>query len=434
MAICFSCRHYPLIALENGLEVCVEDVNGPDINSYIKTSIDARISRADVACQICNEIAAKALGNFQWGVLVVRLILEQYRNGSSLAVLKMKISQLPSELVGLYRELLGSIHEEDLPQSLLLFQWILFSLKPLTSSELRFALVMDQETSYISFSEYQSSGLFSSTEGELKRKIIALSKGLINVSELRVVDAYNGATSRYVQFIHQSVKDFLLEGGLQMLDKGHLKDAIARGHFCLSRSCIRYLTMEDVRHWVRHRGRENFLYQDPDIVLPLLKYAAQFWHLHSGEVEKRDPVLADLVSMVWRSSDRLIQTWIKVSKMLFPIHIPRLPHAHWSLLHVASKLNLPSVVSAILERGVEANLKVQGGRTALSIAARAGNEEVVKILLARQDVDRNIQDNYGNTPLRSAVRLRRVAIVKLLLDRKDVDPNDQENGEDTQLY
>ena len=142
LAVCFSCRHYPLLTLENGLEVCVEDGNGRDIDTYIGISLDARILPVEIAHPIREDIATKSSGSFQWVVLVIRLILRLYKNGNSLAVLRSKIKQLPSELSGLYRELLGSVDEEDLSESLLLMQWVLLSLRPLKLSELRFALVM----------------------------------------------------------------------------------------------------------------------------------------------------------------------------------------------------------------------------------------------------------------------------------------------------
>lgn len=43
ISICFSCRHYPLISLDNGLEICVEDENHQDIEYYTQAMIKGRI-------------------------------------------------------------------------------------------------------------------------------------------------------------------------------------------------------------------------------------------------------------------------------------------------------------------------------------------------------------------------------------------------------
>ena len=150
LAVCFSCRHYPFVALENGLEICVEDENAPDINTYIRTRIEGHVIQRDLSNPIRVEIAARSRGNFQWWVLVVPQVLRLYRRGCSLTMLKTKINRIPPDLSEMYRELLGSIDEEDLSQSLCLIQWVLFSLRPLTLAELRFALVMNAEESYMS--------------------------------------------------------------------------------------------------------------------------------------------------------------------------------------------------------------------------------------------------------------------------------------------
>ncbi|KAM0803760.1 hypothetical protein BDR22DRAFT_786021, partial [Usnea florida] len=428
LAICFSCRHYPLLTLENGLEVRVEDGNGQDIDTYIRTSISTRILPNGIVHPLREDIAAKSSGGFQWVVLVIRLILRLYKNGSSLAVLRNKIEQLPPKLNDLYKELLESLDEEDLSESLALFQWVLFSLRPLRLSELRFALVMGQESTCISIRECQSSSWFSSTDKDLKRKVLALSRGLL---ELR-----DPLENYVVQFIHQSVKDFFLEGGLRILDKGRLNNMVGRGHFCLSRSCIRYLTMEDVRHW----PREDLWYQNRDTVLPLLNYAAQFWYIHSQAVEKRDPAQACLLSMTWRSSDTLIQTWIKVSRMLRLDYDSDFPEAHWSVLHVASKLNLPSVVSAMLDQAIllqssniDAAYRDSRRETPLHLAVRRGHKPIVKMLLDRKDIDPNAENESGRSPLFEAAQSNREDIVKLLLDRNDVDPNTRDSRGGTSL-
>ena len=282
----------------------------------------------------------------------------------------------------------------------------------------------------------------------MKRRVLALLRGLVDVRELQgprkdcntsnhhlflrrasitatygdsedSEDSEDYGTERVMQFIHQSVKEFLLEEGLQLLGKGPIHNAIGRGHSCLSRSCIKYLSMEDVPHCV---------YTVP----PFLSYAARCWHLHLEEAEKRDPPQAGLLSMLCMSWDRFMQTWIRVSGELRYCDTDA-PRANWSLLHVASRYNLPSVVSATRERGVEANSRLQGGRTPLSIAAEADSEEVVKVLLARHDVEQDTQDEYGPTPLFYAVLLWRKAILTLLLDQESVDPNVQDRFGDTPL-
>ena len=87
-----------------------------------------------------------------------------------------------------------------------------------------------------------------------------------------------------VQFIHQSVKDYFLEGGLQILDSDS-SDVIGRGHFSLSRSCIRYLGIEEIRY--RELTASDESYRSAPSAFPFFDYSVKFWPLHLQEVEQR---------------------------------------------------------------------------------------------------------------------------------------------------
>lgn len=84
-AVCFTCRHYPLMALKNGLEISVEDENTRDINTYIKQKIDGAFETKDFAGPIQDEISGRSSGVFQWVALVVERVRMLGRQGRSLA-------------------------------------------------------------------------------------------------------------------------------------------------------------------------------------------------------------------------------------------------------------------------------------------------------------------------------------------------------------
>ena len=100
--ICFSCRHYPLIALESGVEICVEGENLKDVLTYIAGSVQNRVLTIEVADVLINDIAMKASGNFQWATLVVPKVLQLRRKRKPLASLQASIRKIPSELGELY--------------------------------------------------------------------------------------------------------------------------------------------------------------------------------------------------------------------------------------------------------------------------------------------------------------------------------------------
>src|SRR6202023_139520 len=104
-------------------------------------------------------------------------VCELYRKGKPLKIIQTHIQKLPAELNSLYRELLESIEEEDVSQSLQLMQWICFAIRPLTLDELRHAIAVDANTPYRSPSECQNTPEYADTPGEMERRLKNLCRG-----------------------------------------------------------------------------------------------------------------------------------------------------------------------------------------------------------------------------------------------------------------
>ena len=77
------------------------------------------------------------------------------------------------------------------------------------------------------------------------------------------------------------------------------------------------------------------------------------------------------------------------------------------------------------------NRNTRYGRTPLSWAAGYGHEEVVRMLLERNDVNPNTADKDGQTPLSWATRKGHGAVVRLLLEQDNANPDtaDDEYGQ-----
>ena len=109
----------------------------------------------------------------------------------------------------------------------------------------------------------------------------------------------------------------------------------------------------------------------------------------------------------------------------FNVDVDEENYGAWTPLHHACEAqnDVTSSVKTLLKKrgdveGADINKKTRNGRTPLHIAARAGNLEIVRVLLAHKKVNRNARDLFGNTPLLSAASLsmdhaNREAIVKL---------------------
>jgi ankyrin repeat protein len=95
----------------------------------------------------------------------------------------------------------------------------------------------------------------------------------------------------------------------------------------------------------------------------------------------------------------------------------------YSMLHMACRLNLPTVVSRLLRYpGINVNLREEEGRTAFSASCKYGSLDAVKLLLLDNRVDMNIPINRGYPPLTSAIYWGHPEIVKhILASGREVD-------------
>ena len=83
------------------------------------------------------------------------------------------------------------------------------------------------------------------------------------------------------------------------------------------------------------------------------------------------------------------------------------------------------VASLVKVKGCDINQNDSMGNPPLTWAAENGHEEVVKILLGRDDLDPNKPGEYGQTPLLWAARNGHQGVVKMLLGRDDINPGKQ---------
>ena len=222
--ICFSSRHYPTIAIRSGLQVILEAEkhHGEDISQCIKKRL--RLGNSPQATLLRDEILEKSSGVFLWVVLVVAILNREYLHGR-VDRLRKRLQEIPPALDDLFRMILSRDTENlgDLQAALV---WILFAGRPLTSMELWFAVRLTQD---LEASTEQSSGLVLQEDAD--RFASSATKGLAEVT-----------VSGAVQFIHESVRDFLLdnEDG-RGLWAPFEDDLIGSCHEALKRCCLAQL-------------------------------------------------------------------------------------------------------------------------------------------------------------------------------------------------
>ena len=475
--ICFSCRHYPVLAPKGALRINVESGNNQDIATYVRHGLMKHgFPDTEPAQKLEQDIIRKASNVFQWAVLVIQIVIELEKNGASIRKIRQEIEKVPGDLKALYEHILSKI--QDQKRAYQLMQWVCFADRPLSPKELRFAMAVDITNDFTSLEECQSSVDFAETDEQMEKQVNSLSAGLAETVE------YDGR--RIVRFMHQSVNDYLADGGLQKLDtsffhdlmpnlKDSLSDKVAGlAHFRISRSCIKYINMKEFLSKIRGLSSleaREFRLEKRKLMFdfPFLIYAAE-WVSHARIVDTLRIPQDDLVRFFrWQPED-VAEFW---GRYYDPAErngkLVNGRRAKVTLLSIASEYGLLSVVEAIVEadenfdfdsrdcwgqtplslaarsgyeaivrlligrEDVEINSKDNSGRTPLLYAAQSGHEAVVRLLIGREDVEINLKDNLGRTPLSYAARSGHEAVVRLLIGREDVEINSKDNFEQTPL-
>jgi len=413
--ICMACRHYPIVGQDYQFIIVPEEQNQHDISVCIRAQLGE--SKQLKASHIPNLIAERANGVFMWALLMADQVIKLDDEGAGLKRIEECVYSVHPELKNLYA---GLIRDMDKPSDFLrLIQWICFALRPLSLDELRWAMVVRADCPHRSLQQCRDAEDLAPDVDSMEKRLKTLSCGLAEV--------VRSSDSNFVQFIHQSVKDFFFDDGLAILtDK--LKSAehemneksfLAVAHCQLSRSCLHYLAMDEICQSTT---------DDPDILVsefPLLFYATESWIEHEKQNEMSGNSRGDLPDYVNRLQNDVVKTWVRVYNNLDE-YSPYLWQKDILLMHIVSQHGLLQSLLRILYEGSDVNADDGTGRTPLSWASENGHEAVVQLLLDK-GAEIDAKDNEGGTPLLWAAKGGHKDVVQLLLDKgAEIDAKDNE--------
>ncbi|KAH6718065.1 hypothetical protein BKA61DRAFT_475878, partial [Leptodontidium sp. MPI-SDFR-AT-0119] len=327
--VCFSSRHYPHITIKQGLSLVLEGQEGhiQDIASYIDSNL--KIGHSKLAEQIRAELQEKATGVFMWVVLVVE-ILNKEHDGGRIHALRQRLRDIPGDLHKLFRDILTrDYYNKD--ELLLCIQWLLFARHPLKPEELYFAILsgikpQDQ-------SRWDSDEI---TTDVIKRFILSSSKGLAEITKSK---------TPIVQFIHESVRDFLLKGnGLRAVWSDLGDNFQGQSHERLKQCCLNYMNIDIATHLnigtplpKASSPEAAALRQSAAEAFPFLQYAVQKV-LHHADMAGRGCVnQKDFVQSFQ------LAKWINLDN-LFERHEIRRHTPNASLLYILAEGNMPNLI------------------------------------------------------------------------------------------
>ncbi|KAK4182208.1 hypothetical protein QBC35DRAFT_518952 [Podospora australis] len=436
--ICFSSRPYPYIDIHRGTLLTLEEESGhgEDLAQYVKSRL--RITNLSLREELQSQILDKAAGIFMWIVLVVEILNNESRHGA--LALRKKLSEIPAELSELFRSMLA--RDQQKPESLkLCILWILFAQRPLSPAEFRHALWAGLSEQGLVDAE-----LPDDTHMDAVKLVASSSKGLAEITK---------SNQPTVQFIHESVRDFLVkEKGIQDLWPGLGFEWEGPSHEILKRCCTTYLqhprvqatlfaaeggdneqnAMVEQCSFLEYAGRQllyhanaaapvvpqdGFLTQffasgGIRVINQLEKFKTRRYHWYATPLYiLADKGLGNLIRMQMKREPAICVPWQRYQYPLFAA----LANDHKSA--IAALLGLSSTVynGVDITEGLNhrKDLRDYQGRTPLSWAAQEGRLSMVELFIQGR-ADLNGTDSRGHTPLHRAAENGHEAIARLLIE------------------
>ncbi|KAK8911022.1 hypothetical protein QC760_000086 [Botrytis cinerea] len=428
LRICVACRHYPNVSLSEGFEVNVENNNMRDIAFFVNAQLDARIrnwnkdrvtteGRENIEAAIVN----KSLGVFQWVKLVVPMAAETFNDTESLKDVHVMLEKVQNDLAAVYENILTNVIKVKYrPKTLLLMQWIALAERPLTATELRIAMACDEGSENPGHKRWEESEDYIESDRRMETLLKTFSGGLVEIA------LYTSGLYR-VQFIHQTVVDFMFSGGLLYLvqfstplvtgasaveAEGANAQIIGKSQDRLSRSCMNYFKRPEIlqEDWSNDSEKVEELKTHK---YHFFDYAIEKWSVHAEKAERRGQCQKHLVQH-FEQPPGFFKIYIN---MLGSVVIHNYGVQRGStILHLMAYANLQGPAREVLRRGDSVEDQDQNWSRPLHCASYRGHKEMVQLLLDA-GADIAATQNGRLTALEVAASRHHDDVIQLLLER-----------------
>ena len=401
--VCFSSRHYPQITINNSVELILEGHEGhkQDIINYLDSELKA--GPRDGINKIKSEIRNRASGIFLWVVLVVQMLKKEFDRGR-IHALRRRLDEIPDGLEKLFEDILRR-DDENMSETILCLQWLLYAKRPLKREELHFAILTGVGADV--GTPWDAEEI---TKENMERFIISSSKGLAEVTKSK---------DQTVQFIHESVRDYLFkEHVLDTLVTTQPNSAgifLGSGHEQLKQCCQKYLSVDlseqmALLTWLptaKNTPEAVNLRQSVSERFPLLEYAVRHVLYHA------DAAVVDGVSQLEFIESFPLRDWIARDN-LFEKHQIRRHTSEASLLYILAEEGLPNLIRIETKRVPP--MGIRGERYHFPIIAASANENksAIEALLMPYEDDQSDDNMLHDQPVRFSAEDREHAIERLL--------------------
>ncbi|EFQ24903.1 uncharacterized protein GLRG_00047 [Colletotrichum graminicola M1.001] len=459
LKVCLSSRHFPNFQVADCDQIVVEDFNKDDIVRFVNGKFPNPQNPAR-ANRLAERVAEQANGVFIWVTVVVGRLKSGLDNGMTDPGLERVLEELPSELEKLFEGVLDSaMSRAKMRKAEEIFQWVLLSQRPLEKDELQHILTISRHQDDGSAATTASIEHWSTSKdclnGDPEKFLMQLrlhTRGLAEVVLLRESSEYEESlesleealwqdTDDYedpmvsgygikapwrndwspVQFIHESVREFLLlDNGLSFLQVDGIQRSLSERHEILAECCVACILQGSHFLQIYQPGKVQGTRALSETDLPFLHYALSGVFYHARQVE-RSGMLAEKVMRQLADVRRTFwMAWQFVASM------DSQGEDAWNsrtptLLHLIAHHRMFLSASFVLKLGFDIGAQDGRGDSALHCAARGGIVETAQFLIGDQvgnglgAANVNLENKCGETALHLAIKSEEVGMVELLL-------------------
>lgn len=264
-----------------------------DISTHVRNKMGL-VPNDQESMELIAIILAKASGVFLWVVFVVEILLRAEDEGKTFRQKRASLQQLPTELEDLFTRILEALSIDERRDTLQILKWIALAERRLMPIEVCFALALKKPDSLFSLEKWRTSEEYIRDKSQMSKMIRTRSRGLVEIkhsasaysnhsasaasahsstfepissqyypsrlTSIKVSTDDDGTEGRdeddipgdhattTVQFIHESLVEFLLRRGFRILDELGDDKVIGRFHNELALCCLKYLNNIDLRY------------------------------------------------------------------------------------------------------------------------------------------------------------------------------------------
>ena len=318
-------KKWTTIDLGNSNSADIEAYTTSRLNTMAKDCTDSGYEH--VAAELVPEILDRADGVFLWVRLVVDEITAAMERYESVEYIRSQLFAAPTDLWDRFGTILKKVKEHHESNMNRLLQVVLAAERPLSVEELIHVMSLTSPCPPCNLHDVWDVEKAEKARGDMKRCILLYCGGLVEVVETsRSFRLHDFPTVEYklttqVQFIHQSVKDYLNSRQIpkEPADMPRSPRPEENGHYLLLTACTGYLQLPETAAIANYDAPDSHEYAFSEYhhqfnafwkeILdqhPFLLYSP-FWVKHADKSVEADPESVDREQL--QSMEKILHTW-----------------------------------------------------------------------------------------------------------------------------